>query len=186
VDDWKDEMYLRMVRGFYNYFHPLTKVGITLGWPVPMPGESDVSLGRPALIFIRDHYDFAFFYIYTPNLDFFLKTIGNYGSVKDYYSVIDQLFIKQEKFWILTRIWDLNKDVWEYEAIALEMKNCLDRNIAITLYYKNNPPIAETWPMALKCIELYNRNATYYETRVYGKNSLTGYIGETYGWVEVP
>jgi hypothetical protein len=191
-DQWKDEMYLRMIRGFYNYFHPKTKVGITAPAGSVIANYRDLSwlggipycFGEPAMAFIRERYDFVFLYGYAVNLEDFNEWF------KPYFSLTDQLFSMQKKFWILTRIWDEpppwgNVDVWEKEAIALEMKNCLGRNMVITSYYWNNPPLKETWALMLKAVELYNREAPYFENYVYGENLLTGYVGDTYGWVEV-
>ena len=87
--------------------------------------------------------------MYNPNLDIF-----EYAG-KQYLSIIDQLFSNQKKFWILTNIWDYNTDIWKLEAIALEMKNCLDRNMLITIFYQSNPPIEQGWLLMLKAIELY-------------------------------
>jgi len=178
-DEWKSEMYFRMIRGFYNYFSPLTKVGTTVGYGVIMPGLIDEYYGEPAMAFIREYYDFVFAYIYNPDLDFF-KAAG-----EPYLSVVDELFPNQKKFWILTRIWDYNRDRWEYEAIALEMKNCLDRNMVITTFHRSEPSIEEVCSLMLKAIELYDSKAPYYEDNVHGRNLLTGYVGNTYGWVEV-
>jgi len=157
---WQEEMYLRMIRGFYNYFSPLTKVGITWG----------------IVNFIKQHYDFLILYPYTENLEYWLQ------QSKPYLSAVEEQFLKQKKFWILTRIWDYNKENWEREAIALEMKNCLDRNIVIMPY---SSTLEEVWPLMLKAIQLYNSQVTYFENYIYGKNLLTDYIGKTYGWVQV-
>jgi hypothetical protein len=69
--------------------------------------------------------------------------------------------------------------------MALEIKNCLDRNTVIALYYLNDPSFEETWDKILLAIELYNNNSPYYEYYVYGENLFSGYIGNTYGWVRV-
>ena len=53
-DDWKSEMYLRMIRGFHNYFSPLTKVGITMGDRI-LPGFKDEYYGESAIAFIQEH-----------------------------------------------------------------------------------------------------------------------------------
>ena len=176
-DEWMDEMYLRMIRGFYNYFSPLTKVGITWGWTDA--ANWNTIYGEPAITFIQQHYEFLFFYPYTIDLEDWLK------RNKPYLSAVEQLFPNQKKFWILTRIWPGNEARWEREAIALEMKSCLDRNMVITTYHESNPSLEETWALMLKSIELYDSKASYYETLIYGRNLLTGYMGDTYGWVEV-
>jgi hypothetical protein len=129
------------------------------------------------MAFIKEHYDFVFLYAYTRNLEDFYWT-------KKYFLEIDQMFQKQKKFWILTRIWrGINDQTWEREAIALEIKNCLHRNIVVTSYYVTEPPLAETWILIKRAIELYDSNAPYFEEYVYGENLLTGYVGTTYGWV---
>ena len=175
-EDWKDEMYLRMIRGFYNYFHGRTKVGITVGYDRIMPWRIDEYYGAPAVAFIQQYYDFVFAYPYTTDLEYFLQ------HSKPYLSAVESLFPSQKKFWILTRPWP-GWPPWEREAIALEMKNCLDRDIVVTTYYETEPPLEEVWTLMLKAIELYDSNAPYFETIVYGENLLTGYVGNTYGWV---
>jgi len=175
--DWIDEMYFRMIRGFYNYFHNRTKVGITWGWTNPAVWEK--YYGNPATKFIQQHYDFLFLYPYTETLEDFLQ------RTKPYISSVEELFPSQKKFWILTRAFSDTKNAWMPEAIALEMKYCLDRGIVVTAYHMNDPPFDETWTLMKKAIELYNNKATYYEKSVNGKNLLTGYTGYTYGWVQV-
>ena len=181
VDQWKDEMFLRMIRGFYNYFSPLTKVGITAGGAT---GGSltniPYSFGWPAMDFIREYYDFVILYRYSVNLEDF-----NARTRQDL-QISDQLFTKQKKFWILTRIFNDNRLLWTPEAMALELKNCFDRNIAVTLYSTNIPPFEEIWPLMLNARELYNIRAPYTESLVYDTNLLTGYVGDTYGWVANP
>jgi hypothetical protein len=177
VDEWKDEMYLRMIRGFYNYFHPLMKIGIVWGWP--NPEYWNTIYGEPATAFIRQYYDFLFLYPYTENLDYWLQ------HSKPYLSAVEELFPNQKKFWLLTRIWDDNRPRWQLEAMALELKNCFDRNIPVLSYRVTEPAFEEVWYLILKAIELYDINASYYENLVYGRNLLTGYVGDTYGWVEV-
>jgi len=174
-DEWKDEMNLRMIRGFYDYFHPLTKVGATAG--LGSLRRIPYYFGVPALAFIREHYDFVILYEYTENLEYFDE------KTRQSLQLIDQFFQKQKKFWIITR--NGSKPDWELEAIALEMKNCFDRNMVVTCYYQNDPPLEDIWPLMLKAIELYDSKAPYYENHVYGRNLLTGYVGDTYGWVEV-
>jgi len=187
-EDWIDEMYLRMIRGFYNYFHygrgmavGITANGVSLipNWKNrPAAKGLPYYYGEPAMVFIKEYYDFVILYAYTVNLE-------DFQSTKQYFSLIDQLFQKHKKFWILTRIFDNNRDVWELEVTALEIKNCLDRGIVITCYYWNEPPFNETWPLIKKAIKLYDSRAPYFESYINGKNMLTGYVGNTYGWVEV-
>jgi hypothetical protein len=177
-DEWKSEMYLRMVRGFYDYFSPLTKVGITAGDAI-IPELIEEYYGKPAVAFIQQHYDFIIAYTYIPNL-------GSYNQFgKSYLSAVDQLFSNMTRFWILTRMWDHNAEEWEVEAIALEMKYCLDKQMIITTYYRSNPSLEQIWPLMNRAVELYNNHVPYFETYVYGRNLLTGYVGVTYGWVEV-
>lgn len=134
VNQWKDEMWLRMIRGFHNYFSPLTKVGITASGSSIVPNWKNRSWckgigkywGDPAMTFIREHYDFVILYAYTDNLEDFTSWTSQYLQL------VDQLFQKQKKLWILTRIFGAGNENWEREAIALEVKNCLDRNIVIT------------------------------------------------------
>jgi len=187
LDEWKDEMFLRMIRGFYNYFHEKgLKVGVTMNagaLVVNLRGQSwshgiPKYWGQLAFDFIKNRYDFVILYAYTRNLEDFQWT-------KEYFSLIDQHFQKQKKLWILTRIWDNNREAWEREAIALEIKNCLDRNIAVTSYRGTEPPFEETWALMKKAVELYYSDAPFFETYVYGKNLMTGYVGNTYGWVKV-
>jgi len=192
MESWKDEMYLRMVRGFYNYFHEKTNVGLTADAGTLVEDFRNQSwalgvskyYGEPAMDFIRKNFDFVILYLYTKNLEDFTWT-------KQYFSISDELFQKQEKFWILTRIWigsnDINPDEkWEPESIALELKNCFDRNMMVmTYYWSPNPPLDEVWALMLKASQLYSSGATYYEKWIYGTNLLTGYVGNTYGWVNV-
>jgi hypothetical protein len=174
-DEWRDEMYLRTIRGFYDHFSLLTKVGITWGWL--NPNDWIEYYGQPAISFIQQHYDFIVLYPYTENLAYWLH------SSKPYLSAVEETFVNQKKFWILTRCWDYSMNDWEREAIALEMKNCLDRNIVITSYYYSKPPFEQQWADMLKCVELYNTNQPYYEALTYGENRLTGVVDYTYGCV---
>jgi len=185
-DEWMDEMFLRMIRGFYNYFHARgINVGITAGAASMVTNYRNESwskgwtyyFGESSMAFVKECYDFVILYSYTMNLEDFYWT-------KQYLSMIDQLFQKQEKFWILTRKWEgLGEQVWEREATALEIKNCLDRKLVIISYYAANPPLDEAWPLLTRGIELYNRDAPCFEEYVYGKNLLTGQVGTGYGWV---
>jgi parallel beta-helix repeat protein len=188
-DQWRDEMYLRMCRGFYNYFH---SIGIKVGQSIEIetlvyglrnrtfPKGYTTYFGEPAFAFIRENYYFIVAYGYTRNLEDFQQWI------KPGFLLIDQYFPKQKKFWILTRIWQGENDqTWEPEAMALEIKNCLDRKMIILLYSSNNPAFNEVWRVLLKGIELYNSGTAYFEEYVYGKNLLTGYEGSTYGWVGI-
>jgi len=175
VGEWKDEMFLRMIRGFYDYFSPSVKVGITAGNGAAE--DIPVYFGEPAMDFIREHYYFVIHYYYTTNLeDFNTRT-------KQAFQLSDQLFAKQMKFWILTR--DDGRPGWQLETMALELKNCFDRNMVVMIYYSHDPPFAETWDLMLLARELYDAKAPYYESLVSGLNLLTGQEGETYGWVEV-
>jgi len=176
--EWREEMYFRMIRGFYNYFKDKTKVGITAGgWPQTGIGN----FGVQGWDFVKENYDFVVLYLYTTNLEDFNS------RTKSYFDFIDANYPKQKKFWILTRIWDSNQATWEREAIALEMKNCLDRKIIVTTYISSapKPPFEEVWSLMLKATELYDTKAPYFESYFYGKNLLTGYVGNTYGWIDV-
>ena len=187
-DEWRCEMFLRMLRGFYNYFHVRgVKVGVSASGGSLITNFRDNEWakgiphfwGDPALNFIRAYYDFVVVYTYAQNLQDFTDWS------KQYFQLIDQLFPNQKKFWILTRIWSSNVDTWEPEAMALEMKNCFDRNIVVTSYTDYDPP--RIWPMILKARELYNQRAPYTETPVPDTSLLTGVFGEkTFGWVANP
>lgn len=72
IEDWKDEMYLRMIRGFHNYFSPLTRVGIT--WGHRDPNVWNKYYGEPATIFVQQHYDFLVLYPYTTDLEDWLRS----------------------------------------------------------------------------------------------------------------
>jgi len=184
IDDWMDEMWLRMVRGFYNYFHPLMKVGITINAGSVIVGykgrASALGIptywGTPALNFITEHYDFVILYAYTTNLQFFNDW------TKPYFELIDQLFTKQKKFWILSN----DREGWEPEVMALELKNAFDRNMVTMIYPYKKPPFEEIWPLMLNAIELYDARTPYTESIVNDTNLLTGYVGDTYGWVANP
>lgn len=186
--EWREEMYFRMVRGFYNYFHELGVDVGTTGSASELINQEGGRSWRPgveyywglkAFDFIKGNYDFVVFYIYTVDLDDFVWT-------KEYFDFIDQHFSNQKKFWILTRIWSWSEGAWEPEAIALEMKNCLDRNMVITTYLGANPdpPLDEIWAYILDSIDLYDAEAPYYENYVEGRNLLSNYVGYTYGWVD--
>lgn len=192
-DQWKDEMYLRMLRGFYDYFHARgVKVGYTMGAYVSIKISNIQSyLGWPAFNYMRENFDFMELYAYTHNLGPADGRSWNgeaedwpEGGVNNYFSVIDQYFSSQQLFWCLTRRWN-DEATWEWEAMALEIKNALDREMVICPYYSNDPPLSEQWPVILNALDLYDQNAQYYEEYVYGENLLTGYAGETYGWVEI-
>jgi hypothetical protein len=181
-NQWKDEMFLRMVRGFYTYFHGSTKIGMTAGNPCFMTRSYvdylDYYFGYPAFNYIRQNFDFMVFYAYTTNLDNF-----NGNLVKDYFLKIDQYFGNQKQFWLLTRTWtDFNIQM-QPEAIALEIKNALDRGMPILSQWDSDPPLSTMWPYIQKSIQLYDSGAPYYETYVSGTNLLTGTVGNTYGWV---
>jgi hypothetical protein len=173
IAEWKDEMYLRMIRGFYTYFSPLTKVGIT--WGQTEREYWEIAYGEPATTFIKENYDFLILYPYTKNLDEWIS------SSEPYLNIVEKEFPKQKKFWLLTFM----RTNWEPEAMGLELKNCFDRNIPVMRYYEEEPPFEQIWLLMLEAIELYKTGAPYYEASVYGRNLLTDFIGYTYGWVEV-
>lgn len=180
-DEWKDEMYLRMVRGFYNYFHNKgINVGTTLGYATPMVNRVQEFYGWPAFNFLLNNSDFVVVYAYTTNLTHFNS------ATKPYLPRIDELFptTPPKKFWIITQTWP-SEPPWEREAIALEMKNCLDRDWTVVTYTEVNPNYQQTWNDLFTCIDLYNQGKPYYETYVYGKNLLTEKVDNTYGWVEM-
>lgn len=196
-DQWMDEMFLRMVRGWYNYFHARgIKVGINANggstvdqWAVPNPRPNAHGIpdffGWPAMNFISEHYDFVVNYAFTGDL-------ADYQWTKKYLSeVVDVCFQNQTKFWQLTQIWNItdnigyNANYWEPEAQALEIRNCLDRNMIMMPYYWRSPPLNETLATMQKATELHDNGAPYFETYVRGENLLTGYVGNTYGWVQL-
>ena len=191
VDDWKDEMYLRMIRGFYNYFSPLTKVGISAGGPsLYHPTYKEKSyleyFGQPAMDFMQN-YDFVFLLRYSVNLEDYK------ARMEPYFAVADQLFQNQKKFGIITRKWGHNLNTWEPEAIGPEMFNYLKRNCVVMTYeehaaggYFEPPTFSEMWLLMLRGRELYYIRAPYTENRVPDTNLLTGYIGDTYGFVADP
>jgi len=184
--EWKNEMYLRMVRGYYEYFHNKgLKVGMLVGGGAIVEnwknrdwckGPED-TFGNPAYTYMKSHLDFIVCYSYISVYDEIIW-------LKRYWEKLEEDFPTQQKFYILTRKWDYNYDIWEPEAFAVEMKNGLDHNAVLLIYYDNDPPREEAWNWILTGIELYDNNAPYYEYYVEGRNLLTGYVGETYGWVE--
>ena len=185
-------MMLRMIRGFYNYWHGQgVQVGITGGGSSLIPDSSqdtqvDMRYGSPALEYIADYYDFIFAYNYT-------KDLSGLNGLKYYLNELDTVYPNQKMFWILTRSWgdSSGNPTWtiEPEAVALEMKNCLDRNYVITTYQDTlndgTPPytLSQWWSYMQTACALYDANAPYYEQVVYGTNMLTGVTGYTYGWV---
>jgi hypothetical protein len=197
-----EENWYRIIRGFYNYFHAKgLKVGSSMEVETLVPGFRGKSYprgpqtyyGTNGFNFIKSYYDFIVSYGYALNLEDFQQWF------KPGYLLIDQNFPSQKKFWIITRpwneTWSVNgqqvwvPNVWEPEAIALEMKNSLDGNMVILTYSDaSNWPSGYTYPQfwqwILKGVDLYNNNRPYYEQYVYGTNLLTGYVGNTYGWVE--
>jgi hypothetical protein len=199
IDQWKDEMFLRMTRGFYNYYHALgVKVGQTIAYPSILQRSyvdySAYYYGTPALNFIRQNYDFVVVYAYTTNLhkngdtySYFLQ--NGEPDISTFFQKIAELFPNQQKIWILTRIWSLpgnpadNTANWEMAAVALEVKHALDQNMIITYQYDGDPSFNTMWPVLQKAVQLYNSGAPYYESYTYGKNLLTGTVGNTYGWV---
>jgi hypothetical protein len=186
-DQWKDEMFLRMTRGFFTYFHEKgTKVGITAHEKAA--SNHLYCYGEPAANFIKDNYDFVVLYAYTLDLDDFNS------RTKTFFDLIDSNFQKQKKFWIITRIFDDTPDNWEPEAIALEMKNCFDRGIVVTSYVSTSSPFRnvtdkqqaaeQVWHLFTEGNKLYNANVSYFESYVNGTNLLTRSSGLTYGWVK--
>lgn len=186
LDEWNKEMYLRMVRGFTNYYKArVPNVGITL----EQVDKPEAFFGTPALEFIRDNMDFIFCYPYCRNLNHFNS------RVKNYFSVLDGYFVGRSKpvvFWILTRPWGGTVAEWQREAIALEMKNCLDRSTfipVVTTYASNihsGYDILQWWSDIRRCMELYEAEESYFEEYVYGRNLLTNQVGNTYGFVAPP
>jgi len=184
-DQWLDEMFLRMVRGFYNYFHPMTNVGIGVPDSAITPTWRAIQYyyGNPAFAFIQENYDFILAYAYTLNLDDYK------ANSAIYYAQLDQYFPNQKKFWILTRIWSdwppEKQAAWQEEAIALEIKSSLDRQMVVMEAIQGSPPFTPQWQLILKGRQLYESGAPYYEEYVEGENLLTGQIGRTYGWVNI-
>jgi len=130
-DEWKDEMFLRMIRGFYSYFHQKgVRVGITC-----KDGAANYHIyhyGEPAANFIKDNYDFIVLYAYTFDLEDFLSRTG------PFFDTVNEHFQRLKKFWIITRTFSGTSENWEPEAMALEMKNCFDANIIVTSYVATN------------------------------------------------
>lgn len=141
-DEWRDEMYLRMIQGFYDYFSPSTKVGIT--WGITNSSMWKEYYGQPATSFIQQHYDFIVLYPYTSSSEDFSQRTEPYVSL-----VCDQ-FPNQTKFWILTRKWGYNEHYWQPDVLELEIKTCLDNNINTLTYYESDPPLEEVWPLMLR------------------------------------
>jgi len=177
---WQKEMYLRMLRGFANYWHGQgKKVGITMHYDCI--SNPDYFYGTAGYNYILANYDFVVLYIYTNNLSEFTT------RTKPYFTMIDGLPAHLKKYWILTRPWYDTWQTWEREAIGLEMKNCLDMKMAITTYGASTfgYSVEETWSLMLKSIELYRASGSYYEEYVFGENLLTGIFGNTYGWASI-
>jgi hypothetical protein len=176
-NQWQDEMWLRFMRGFTDYFHAK---GLTVGTTIQDVALSDVSYfyGTPAFNFAQQNLDFVFLYAYTENLaDFQQRTTA-------YLHSIDQLQMPL-KFWILTRSYDFSLQSWQVEAKGLELKNSLDKNFVIfTSIYEENPTFSQTWQLILRSLQLYAQNAPYFESNVMGTNLLTSQTGQTYGWVQ--
>ena len=184
-EEWRSEMYYRLVYGFYEYFKAQgVRVGHTMGMGTVLPQNRETYFGAKAWDYIRDNSDFIFFYTYTKHLEHWL------AGEKAYFDYVDELMAGGAKpFFILTQRWYDKPwwDDWEPEAIALEMKNALDRDMVITVYRYNsrwNPDFHENWALMLQSVELYKQGAPYYEEYVAGRNLLTGYDGQTYGWVQ--
>jgi hypothetical protein len=192
-DAWQKEMYFRMLRGFANYFHSIGKeVGITMhpatvmqspwdGYAPPRLGP-DYFFGNSGYNYILSNFDYVILYDYTNNLDDFLNL------TKPYLAVVDALPQHLQKYWILTRPWGDTWQIWEREARALEMKNCLDRGIIIVTYqdagpYTPNYNFTEAFNDMKKCVNLYETNQRYVESFVSATNLMTGITGTTYGYV---
>jgi hypothetical protein len=188
--EWQEKMWFRIIKGFQSYFQGKgIKVGSSMEMETLVVGFRDRTFpqgyetyyGEEGFQYIRNQYDFIVGYGYAMNL-------SDYNQwIKLGLAFIDQYFPKQKKFWIITRPFDEPWCTsWEPEAIALEMKNCLDRNMIILTYSTVSAKgfsFTQHWQWMLKGIELYKGTERYYETYVYGKNLLTGYEGNTYGWV---
>jgi hypothetical protein len=184
-NEWKSEMFYRMIYGFYAYFKPLgTNIGQTIGQNTIRPENRDTYYGTKAWNFVVNNYDFVFLYNYVKHWDHWLS------SGKSYFEHVDEVLMGGAKpFWILTQQFQDQSyyNDWVPEPIALEMKNAIDRNMVITLYrYSSsyNQDFYENWARALQCIELYASGWPYYESIVNGTNLLTGVVGNTYGWVD--
>jgi len=178
-NQWQDEMFLRFMRGFTDYFHGR---GLAVGTTVSDGALVDRAdfYGAPAFSYIQQDLDFVFLYAYTENLDDFQQRISTF------YSLIDQLLPNLQQFWILTRSYDFSLTTWEVEAKALELKNCFDRDMIITTsIYEDQPTFLETWALIEQAIQLYGEGAPYFENYVQGQNLLTGQTGQTYGWVQL-
>lgn len=184
-DAWRDEMYFRMMQGFYEHYHALgLKIGITAARSCVLDESPSSGIaptfGHKAFQFLVANFDFVILYQYT-------AVFEGIGSLKNYFDAIDVLFTQQQKFWILTRVWDESIAYWQREAIAPEIVRCLDRNITI-LQYKTTAPdplsYEAIWNLTCKGIELYRTGAYYLENRIVGRNLLTGQEGYTYGWME--
>ena len=193
VEEWKDEMCLRMMRGACEYWHSKgVKVGVMLDGTL-IPGYRNVwwsigvslHFGWPAFNYLKENFDFVIGYPFTSNLEFYNNwTIPFWDFLEEHHQ-------KQKKFIITTQKWYWNTEnepdpinIWEPEAIALEIKDCLDKGYVIMPYYNPDPPRDEIWSMIQTGIALYESGAPFYYNYVNGTNLLTGKVGLTYGWVK--
>jgi len=179
--EWLDEMYLRMARGFYTYFHAKgVTVGITISDSVMMPRSVLLEhYGQPAFDYMTATFEFVVLYSYTWDLEQFNV------QTKGYFTLIDPLFAGMQKFWIVTKPWDSTVAIWEREATAMEIKYALDRGMELIQIHETAPDtrsFAYSWGLLIKSLSLYN-TVPFYEEYTSGTNALTGYIGTTYGWV---
>jgi len=178
VEVWRDEMYFRAIRGFYNYIksrNPPEKIGITMGGYSMIDWKSH--FGEKAMGFIKNNYDYVVVYIYTQDLEQFER------DTKKYLTLIDELFPRQQKFWIVSRSW-LPSEI-EPEIIQVEVKNVLDRGMVIVSYGPTGLEPPEVIDHMVKSINLYTSALkNYYEDYIMGKNMITGKTGNTYGFVD--
>jgi hypothetical protein len=195
VQQWGNEMMLRMLRGFYTYWHAQgLQVGITGGGSSLIPNatqdtQGDMRYGTPAINYIAATYDFIFAYNYTRNL-------SGLTGLNTYMAVLDSKYSGQKIFWILTR--SFTGYNIEAEAVALEMKKCLDRSYVITTYedtLNDGTPaytLAQWWTYLQTCITLYQTDLSdYHESLMVGINYVNQLTGATaasypnlmYGWV---
>ncbi|MBM3283025.1 hypothetical protein FJY90_02115 [Candidatus Gottesmanbacteria bacterium] len=178
-ESWKDEMYFRVIRGFYNHIksrNPPEKIGITMGGDLLTWWQSHV--GEKAMNFIKTNYDYVIFYSYTKDLGLFRSY-----TKPMYLTLIDDFFSKQKKFWIVSRNWP-QLLIIEPEIIQLEVKNALDRNIVVLSYGPAGLDPPEVIDYMAKSVDLYkNAPGNYHEEYTGGVNMITGKVGNTYGFV---
>jgi hypothetical protein len=178
---WLDEMYLRMARGFYTYFHAKgVAVGVTISDSVMMPQSALLEhYGRPAFDYMTATFEFVVLYSYTWDLEQFNV------QTKAYFTLIDQFFGRMQKFWIVSKPWDSTVSMWEREITAMEIKYCLDRGIELVQVHEPAPDTRDfdySWGLLIASLSLYN-TVPFHEDYVQGMNALTGFNGYTYGWV---